>query len=170
MSTKQWLLNRLKKAFENTESTITSIIVLAVLGGSVGILSFSQKALSFFLQLLKTPTPLWATIALVFLAGICIYLKLHKPYPSTAPKPKTKYISIGRYKWKTKIYDNGHFEIDKYPYCIEHDLKFIHGRGGKYCPGTEKEKCNNKLPDHDEFKVYESAKSIIENKVRNNKY
>jgi hypothetical protein len=81
-----------------------------------------------------------------------------------------KHFTIGNYKWETKIYDYGFFEVDEYPICVTHDLKFIFGNGGKYCPGTEKETCNNKIRESDHFKIYQSAKSIIENKVRNKTY
>lgn len=78
-----------------------------------------------------------------------------------------KYFTIGNYKWETKIYKDDHFEVEKYPLCIKHDLRFIFGINGKYCPAPN---CNNRISKYDEFKIYESAKSIIENKVRNKDY
>ena len=71
---KQLLINSIKRLFRNTESTITTIIVLSLLGGSVGVLSFSKNLLKLFLQILNIPTPLWATIAVAFL--VFVYLKI----------------------------------------------------------------------------------------------
>ena len=165
---KQWLIKRIKKLFENIESTITTVIVIALLGGSLGILALSKRALNFFLQIINIPTPIWATILLVLL--VFAYLKIKKAHSSSKSDYITKYFTIGNYKWETKIYDYGYFEVDKYPICTIHDLKFIFGHNEKYCPGPENETCKNRLSEYDEFKIYESAKSIIENKVRNKIY
>ena len=104
---------------------------------------------------------------------VYIYLKSEKQNTSSAPQKKEfviKFFTIGRYKWKTTVYDNGYFKVSKYPYCVTHDLKFIFERFRKHCPGTEIERCTNELKEDNEFEVYESAKSIIDNKVRNKEY
>lgn len=168
MSMKQWLIKRIKKLFENIESTITTVIVLALLGSSIGILALSKKALNFFLQIVNIPTPLWATIVLVFL--VTAYIKIKKSSPSLDSNYIIRYFTIGKFKWKTKVYKYGSFEIDKYPFCITHDLQFIYGDNSKYCPGTEKEKCNNRIYESDFFHIYESAKSNIDKIVRNKQY
>jgi len=73
---KEWLIRRIKKAGGNIESTLTNIFFLALFGGSVAILAFSKKALSFVLQIAEIPTPLWATILLVLMCFLYIYLKI----------------------------------------------------------------------------------------------
>ena len=78
MSMREWLIQRVKKAGENIESTLTNILLLALAGGSLGILAFSKKALSFFLQILATPTPVWATILLVLLCYLYIHIRFRK--------------------------------------------------------------------------------------------
>ena len=80
-----------------------------------------------------------------------------------------KYFTIGNFKWKTQIYKNGDFEVDKYPYCIKHDLRFIYSHGAKFCPGTANEKCVYELRDSHFFEAYESVKSIIEKELKNSK-
>ena len=135
---KEWLIKRIKKLFENIESTITTVIVLALLGSSIGILALSKKALNVFLQIANIPTPLWATIVLVLL--LTVYIKMKKSLSSPASNYIIKYFTIGKFKWKTKIYDYGSFEVEEYPFCVTHDLQFIYGDRSKYCPGTEKEK------------------------------
>jgi hypothetical protein len=167
---KQWLIQRTKKLFENIESTITTVIVLALLGGSIGILALSKKALTYFLQIANIPTPLWATIALAFVVVGYIYLKKRKKIQSSEPSDyKLCYFTIGNYKWEVKVYKSGNFKVNDYPFCVKHDLRFIFGSNRTYCPGTENEQCNNYLSKHDEFTVFEAAKSIIENKIRNKK-
>ena len=82
---KEWQLKRIKKAGENIESTITQIILVALIGGTATIITFSKTALNFVLQLLNIPTPLWATILLVLLCFIYIYLKLRLYRKSQQP-------------------------------------------------------------------------------------
>jgi len=173
MPMREWMIKRIKKAGENIESTLTQIFFVALLGGSVAILAFSKKALTFVLQLINTPTPLWTIIAVGLVLGVYIYLKkskINSLQPSKKRNYVIKYFTIANYKWETKIYNYGSFEVDEYPFCATHDLKFIFGNGIKYCPGTEKETCNNKIRESDHFRIYQSAKSIIENKVRNKTY
>lgn len=81
----QWLKKRLTKLFENIESIITTVIVFALISGAIGILALSKKALNCFLHIVNTPTPLWATIALVLLLGGYIYLKKPKFHPFSSP-------------------------------------------------------------------------------------
>jgi hypothetical protein len=164
----QWIIKTLKTIFSDVRKTIIGIIVLAILGGTGGVLYLSKTALSFSIAILTIPTPLWATIVLVLL--VIAYIKMKKSSPSSASNYIIKYFTIGKFKWKTKIYDYGYFEIDKYPFCITHDLQFIYGDNSKYCPGTEKEKCNNRIYESDFSHIYESAKSNIDKLVRNKQY
>lgn len=171
---KQWLLKRIKKLFENTESTITTVIVLALLGGSAGILALSKKALTFFLQISNIPTPIWATILLVLLGCLYIYLKLRRSLSYSESPPETQaqnarleYITIGDHKWQIAIFKNGSFSVDKYPFCKKHDLKFIYRHNYIYCPEVDKGNCKNEIHDNDQFKTYETAKSYIEKEIRN---
>lgn len=160
-----------KKVCSDLHSAIVGIIVTALILSVGGIYLISKNLWIWFKTIVLSPTPLWATTALVIVVLVYIYVKIQKTHSSPSPKNYiTKYFTIGNYKWETKIYKSDYFEVDKYPYCVKHDLKFIFGRDGKYCPGTENERCDNGLREHDEFKIYESAKSIIENKVRNKSY
>ena len=170
---KQWLIKILKTIVSDVRQAVVPTILLSLAGGIAGLIFLWQKASSVAVQIAKIPTPLWATIALVLLCCVYIYLKsarLQLSAPTSSKKPKTVYFPIGKYKWETKVYDDGSFEVSKYPFCVKHDLRFIFASHWKYCPGTENEKCDNSLSDNDEFKVYETAKSIIENLVRNKKY
>ena len=78
MPMKEWLLKHIKKIAERIETKVIDIILLALFGGTLGVLAFSETALDYFLLILNTPTPLWATIALVLLSGLYIYLKPSK--------------------------------------------------------------------------------------------
>jgi len=170
---KKIFINWIKKLFSDSHSAIIGIALGSIFAGGTGIYFFAKKLWAAIIDIAQTPTPLWATTALALLSGVYIYLKTSIHRSSSLPQKRNyviKHFAIGPYKWETKIYDYGYFEVDKYPLCTTHDLKFIFSSDGKYCPGTEKEKCNNRLNKNDEFKVYESAKSIIENKVRNKTY
>ncbi len=164
---KQWLIKRIKKLFENIESTITTVIVLAILGGSIGILASSKKALNIFLQIVNIPTPLWATIVLVFL--VITYIKMKKSSPSSNLNYKIKYFTIDNLKWKTKIFHENYFEVDKISICREHDLPLIHENIYYYCPEFRKKNCKIMIDHNDYSFIYETAKSYIDKEIRNNK-
>jgi hypothetical protein len=164
------LIEYIKKIFSDLHSAIVGAIVTAIILSIGSIYLFAKNLWNAIINTIRLPTPLWATIALVFVVMAYIYLKQQKKIQSSKLHDyKTCYFTIGNYKWETKIYEGGYFEVEKYPFCIKHDLRFIFGRNEKYCPGTEKERCNNRLSEYDEFAIYESAKSIIENKIRNKK-
>jgi hypothetical protein len=175
MTMREWLKQRIKKLFENTESTITNIILLALFGGSATILAVSKKALSVFLQIINTPTPLWATISLVLLGCGYIYLKFRKLHSSSlsqkVEKPqktsaqKIKYFTLGNYKWKVDIYPGGGFSMDIFPICAIHDLKFIIKGDGMSCPDPG---CKNTISKYDDYKIHATAESHIEKEIRNN--
>jgi H+/Cl- antiporter ClcA len=71
---KEWLKQRIKKAGENIESTITQIILIVILGGTAAIYAFAKKTFNIILQLLNAPTPLWAAILLIILLIILCVL------------------------------------------------------------------------------------------------
>ncbi|MBK5273879.1 MAG: hypothetical protein JJE30_02345 [Desulfuromonadales bacterium] len=79
------------------------------------------------------------------------------------PTSETKYLTTGPYKWAVTVYKSGKFNLDEYPICKDHDLKFIFGSQSKYCPCGG---CHNNLSDYDAFKVEETVKSIIERNIR----
>ena len=172
MPTLKQVQEELKKFLSTLLHNIFATIAVSIVGIPV-LISWATGTIDILFETIKLPTPLWATIVLVLLMVVYVYIKTGKRCPSVTPKTRrfiTKYFTVGKYKWETKIYDSGYFEVDKYPFCTTHDLKFIYSSNGKYCPGTDKQSCNNILRTHDEFKVYESAKSNIENKVRNKQY
>ena len=161
---KQWLIRRIKKLFENIESTITTVIVLALLS-SIGILALSKKALNFFLQIANIPTPLWATIVLVLL--VIVYIKMKKFSPSSDLNYKIEYFTVENLKWKTKIYNDGDFVVERISICKEHDLPLINGNIVYYCPESLKYNCKNKI-DYNSYSIlYENAKSYIDKEIRN---
>lgn len=172
---KRTLLSWVKPLFADVRSSFVSIAVASiVVAGGGSLLLVVDNIWNALISAMMSSTPVWASIALALVVIVYTYLKTShiqasEQAPQEAPKSVTKYFTIGDYKWKTKIYDDW-FGVDKYPFCKTHDLQFIFGTNGKHCPGTEKEKCNSILRERDEFKVYESAKSIIENKIRNGEY
>jgi hypothetical protein len=164
------LKSYLKKVISDLHSAIISLIVFALLGlGSIFL--FSKTLWNYIKIIIQSSTPLWLTIVLVLVVPIYVHFKKQKTHLSSSKRDyEIRYFTIGNYKWETKIYKSGYFEVDKYPFCVKHDLRFILGSYEKYCPGPENGRCNNSISSHDEFKIYESAKSIIESKIRNKEY
>ena len=160
----------LKKVASDSHAAIVSIIVTSIVAlGIGGIYLFFENLWRTIIDILQSPTPLWVTIAVTLLLLIYVYVKSKSAAASHSSISITKYFNIGKYKWKATIHDDW-FEVEKYPFCKKHDLQFIFSTSGKRCPGTDTEKCDSILRESEEFKVYESAKSIIDNKIRNNEY
>jgi len=162
----------IKKLFADLHSAVVSVVVVAFFLGVGGIYLFAKNVWNPLINILQTPTPLWATIALVLLVALYIQTKIKLIAETSQLLPvkkiKIKFFDIGDYRWKATIYRPDYFELDKYPYCPIHDTRFIFGRDKKFCPGNDNNICKNNLPKRDEFSEYEAAKSIIESKIRNN--
>jgi len=129
---KEWLIRRIKKAGENIESTLTQVVSLALFGGSVAILALSKTALNFALQLVNTPTPLWATIVLAFLSSVYIYIKTSRSHSLSPPqKPKNyKYCPECDYGIDAKNLESYCHCGTKYlAKCPECNRKIIRDRG-----------------------------------------
>src|SRR3972149_9740215 len=82
-------------------TTLIAIIGLPVL------VSWVTGTLDILIQTIKSPTPLWGTIALVLLCFLYMQIKQkqnsQKKLPSEPP-PKNKLIEVGRFKWKPDVY------------------------------------------------------------------
>ncbi len=170
MTMKQWLLKRIKKLFENTESTITTVIVLALLGGSAGILALSKKALTFFLQISNISTPLWATISLILLCCLYTYLKASKYSKKNLPLDTSLanaiLIEIGNFKWNVTILEDNKFEIHPIPYCKVHETRFVPFKEVYICPAYQLG-CGSIIKKIDLKLQYDVAYSFIEHKIKN---
>lgn len=159
------------------QAIVGYIAVGLILAGG-GAYLLTKIGLNLVIQLANIPTPIWATIALILLCYLHIYVKAAKTQveseqidPSSASPCETKYFTIDDYKWKVLIFKNGTIRVEEYPFCATHDLRFILGDDGKYCPHIENdERCNSHLDEHDEFAVCETAKSIIEKRIRDKEH
>lgn len=167
---KAWL----KKICSDLHSAILSLIVLSIVVAFFGWTSgvIPKRLILTLFEILKLPTPLWATILLLIVFGLYEYRKKKGNPESSDDLPldyKIEYFTFGDYKWKTKIYKK-RFEVDKTPICNKHDLPLIYERSYRYCPETENNKCSNKIWHGDEhYKLYETAKAYIEKEIRNRK-
>ncbi len=174
MHPKEALQKLLRSLGVDIRQAIIGLFVVGIISAYGGLLYLSKAALDYSILLLTTPTPIWATILLVLLGCLYIYLQLRKSHSySDSPQETTQssetrldYITIGDHKWQVAIFNNGSFSVDKYPFCKKHDLKFIYRSNCIYCPEVDKGNCKNELYDRDQFKTYETAKSYIEKEIR----
>ena len=158
----------ISRFFEAASHYIILTIATSIIGVPV-LVSWVTGTLDFLIQTIKSPTPLWASIAFVLVCCVYIYLKYEIYRPSGIPN-KVKFFDVGGYRWKAIIRRDNYFELDKYPYCPVHDVRFVYSKDRKFCPGTETEICENNLPKRDEFIEYEAAKSMIDKKIRDKSY
>ena len=116
----------IKTLFSDVRQAIVGGLVLAVFGSIGGILYLSKAALSFSIAIVNTPTPLWASIALVLLLGLYIWLtlkKFHESSHSSTKKPiknNPEFIFHNNLLWLPN--DNSPF----CPACYEINNKQIH--------------------------------------------
>jgi hypothetical protein len=179
MHLKAWLIKFLKTIGVDTRQAIMGIIVVALLATYGGIAVLSKTALNFSIQILNKPTPLWVIVLLVLSFGIYVYKSRSKkqslhnnPTVSNKPKPITAYFRVGKHKWKTDIYPDGFYQIDKDPICAVHDLVFTL-ESGRYsssyqCPKSSG--CNGSFSYDDYDIVFRRAKSYIDREVRSKNY
>lgn len=181
MHPKEALKKFLKSIGADTRSALVGYIVAVLIVAGGGLSALYKTSREWVLQILTTPTPLWATISLVLLGYLYIYLKFHKSYSSAllsrkidnaqmAPaaasdKSKTQFFTFGNYKWKADIYPSGYFKVAPFPFCAKHDLEFIIKGSGMSCPAKD---CDNTLSKYDDYEVKATAKSHIEKELRNN--
>jgi hypothetical protein len=73
-------MQKLRKIFKticsDARQAIIGAIVILLVGGTTGIVYFYKTALSFSIQILNSPTPLWTTILFVLLCCVYIHFKL----------------------------------------------------------------------------------------------
>ena len=139
------------------------------LGGLCRLLIYFRDLL---LILINTPTPLWATTALVLVLGVYIYIKTSKIHSSEPPhnKNKTKRITVDKLKWVTIIEPTGKFKIKRTPLCEKHGLEFNRKGTKWYCPKELDRECNNTMDEEKLSELKKKAESIIEYKIRHNDY
>ncbi len=101
MRPKETLTRILKLFFGDTRQAIISYIVLALIAMGGGLLALSKTALNLSIQIMTTPTPLWATISLVLLGCLYIHLKfrslsisLTKPVPTNLNLKKEEILIL----------------------------------------------------------------------------
>lgn len=165
MSMREMLKQRIKKLFENTESTITNVILLGLLGGSAAILAVSKKALSVFLQIITTPTPLWATILLVLLCYLYIYLRFRRTSTRTPDETSIEYFTVGEQKWEATIYNNRLMSLNDKPICKEHNLPFIYTDQFYHCPEADNDHCKNVIHTRNHSRIKDIAQSYIKKEL-----
>ena len=167
MPTLKLLLKELLKFLSALFRNISAAVVIALIGAPV-LISWATGTLDILFQTIKSPTPLWATIALVLTIIVYTYLKTRSLQPPKEKPKKIEWFTYCGMKWKVIIYKDT-FELDKIPFCIEHDQQFIYGDKGYRCPGTESQVCESMMPSepHDEF--YSAVNSMVESNIRNGK-
>jgi hypothetical protein len=80
----KWLLTQIVKFLETLLRNILATILIAIIGLPV-LVSWVTGTLDILLQTIKSPTPLWGTIALVVLSCAYNYLKVRQYQKSYKP-------------------------------------------------------------------------------------
>jgi hypothetical protein len=158
----------IKTIISDIRQSIVGIILGAVILGAGGIFLFAKKLWRLMLLTMQSPTPLWATTALVLLLVLYIYIKISKPHSFLLPKIKMFFVNTHIFKWKVTTYSNNTYKIDDIPFCIEHDLQLVADLDKYQCPYFNNKSCKNSLKENERKVLYKVAISLAENKTRNN--
>jgi len=162
-----------KKVCSNMNSAIISLIVVSLCAGSVIVCLFYKHLWLSLMDAVQSPTPLWVTIALMFLVGVYICLKT-RSYYSKELRYKIHYFTFFGYKWRMRIYNDRekHFEVDRIPLCKIHDLPLLKdpNNSSLYCPEFPNKTCNSSISQSMHCELYRRAVIYIDREVRNNKY
>jgi hypothetical protein len=82
---KQVITKIAKALFSDARKAIIGAIVLALVGGTGGLLYLSKTALAFSIAKSTMPIPLWAAILLILLCGFYTHLKIRQHRKSYNP-------------------------------------------------------------------------------------
>ena len=118
---KEWVIKILKTIASDVRQAAVPAILLLLIGGTGGLLLLSEKALDFARQSANIPTPLWATISLIFLCVLYTYLAARRKNPQKSPNIEEElHEAFGVYwnsqyklrclrcKWPLKCASKGH--------------------------------------------------------------
>ncbi len=78
------LIDWLKKLFSDSHSAIVGIALGSVFAGGTGVYFFAKSLWNGLINIIQSPTPLWATIALVLLLALYAYLKTGSSHQTSA--------------------------------------------------------------------------------------
>ena len=123
----KWLLKFLSTLLQNIFATI--VIGLATVPV---LLSWATGTLDVLFQTIKTPTPLWATTALVLLVAVYIHSKTLKNHSPGTSSNDIFLMEDNGLKWKVTNFKNGAFAVERHPFCIVHDSRYVYTPGGQY--------------------------------------
>lgn len=159
------LIRELKKFLSTLLHNMFATIAIGLIGVPV-LISWATGTFDILFQTIKSPMPVWATIVLVVLLGLYIYLKTEKSHSRQASVYPVKYFTVDKYKWKATIYGVENFEVDRTPICLKHDLPLVFTSSYYYCPDST---CENKLRNSEHYNYHSTAKSYIDRELRKNK-
>lgn len=159
------MLKRLMKCIKKFLSTLLHNILATILVAIIGIqvlISWATGTLNILLQTIKSPVPLWATIALVLLVALYVYTKTSKSHASS----KILFYEVNNLKWKVVIDKSGSFTVSETPYCNKHELKLVISSNLIVWNCPKLLECGTKVDDLDIHNLYRKALSHIEKAVR----
>src|SRR3990172_7924255 len=141
MHPKETLTKIMKLFFGDTRQAIISYIVLALIAMGGGLLALSKTALNFSIQLLSTPTPLWATISLVLLGCLYTYRKSQRAIALQPPTPipnaksiiRTEDVEYENLIWTAYKYADGSIFVKEIPRCKDHGYELTSDGTTHHC-------------------------------------
>lgn len=159
------LISWLKKLLSDSHSAIIGIIFGSIFAGGTGVYFFSKNLWNLLIDIAQLPTPLWATIALVLLVGVYIYLKKSRNQSCS----KAILYPVDNLKWEVTINNTGNYHVSKTPYCKKHELKLAQSTNHAAWNCPKLLECHTKINNSNIRNLRRKALSHIEKAVRDKK-
>lgn len=167
MLTPKLLLKELIKFLSTLLHNIFAAIVVGVIGVPF-LIFWATGTLDVLFQTIKSPTPLWATIALGLLLVVYIYLKTLPNNSSKTSSDKVFLMEDNDLKWKVTVRSNQTFFIDDHPYCKYHDSRYALVDGKQYmCRERFDGSCKSRIV---KIEGVESLRALANIKAEKNVY
>ncbi|HIJ78821.1 MAG: hypothetical protein OEY01_07090 [Desulfobulbaceae bacterium] len=154
------LLKELPKlTFVNLLKALFAITVVATIGWLGGIFHVYQTIWTYLKILLQSQTPLWATISLLALSSLWLYLITSHKKTFRKSSGGTDLFSAMGVKWLVSYQHKSIIHFDENPFCPHHKTRMVGIRDSFVCP---QDNCNFKISRQDLAFALTPAKNIVE--------
>jgi hypothetical protein len=167
-----WLKDRIKAPFLNFERAAWTGFWTVIIGSPILIFAFCKNILKTAIEVIKLPTPLWVSIALVIIGSVCIYLKVR--IIKTYYKPQFKELNTKLDLFKKEVdsisltlKDSNSNTVNNIVLYLAYGIKWDNMLN-PYCPSCEIPLSS--MPNLSERLICSKCKTQISLRIQNQQY
>lgn len=127
----------LKKIFSDLHNVIVGVVLGALMLGTGATYLFLENTWNLLIYIIKSPTPLWATVSLLCLSNFLLYLKISQKISYSSKSSCEKWgilVTAGGFKWLVSHSAGLVVHTKETPYCPNHDMMLVKESGKFVCP------------------------------------